>query len=272
MRYPLGRAPRSRGAGAPPATDTRSSWTAAPAGCTRRAPPATARVAGPPAPVRSDVEEQRLRPDGWTSADAAGLPIMPGLLRLSEVKARDVDHAIRFTTDVTPRHHMWPARHDAGRNAAASIRPWVPGSGWARFPATGFARHQGGHARDQDLRTRAGRQRLAVVLPGRAEPSLAEQDDLGTQEDSRWAFVAVDTSGLEVYERQRRDALAPAHVDAADPRPTAPTPGECGSALERGVQGDIDAGERLADRTLTFASPRPRRSRRRRDPRPHRGR
>jgi hypothetical protein len=56
----------------------------------------------------------RLRPDGWTSADAAGLPILPGLLRWNEVKAGRVGHAIRFTTDVTSRHHLWPARHDAG--------------------------------------------------------------------------------------------------------------------------------------------------------------
>jgi hypothetical protein len=56
----------------------------------------------------------RLRPDGWTSADAAGLPILPGLLRWKEVKEGRVGHAIRFTTDVTSRHHLWPARHDAG--------------------------------------------------------------------------------------------------------------------------------------------------------------
>lgn len=56
----------------------------------------------------------RLRPDGWTSADAAGLPILPGLLRWNEVKAGRVAHAIRFTTDATSRHHLWPARHDAG--------------------------------------------------------------------------------------------------------------------------------------------------------------
>lgn len=56
----------------------------------------------------------RLRPDGWTSADAAGLPILPGLLRWNEVRGGHVGHAIRFTTDVTSRHHLWPARHDAG--------------------------------------------------------------------------------------------------------------------------------------------------------------
>jgi hypothetical protein len=55
-----------------------------------------------------------LRPNGWTSADAAGLPILPGLLRWNEVNAGRVAHAIRFTTDVTSRHHLWPARHDAG--------------------------------------------------------------------------------------------------------------------------------------------------------------
>ncbi|GCD88933.1 hypothetical protein [Nocardioides sp. LS1] len=65
----------------------------------------------------------RLRPDGWTSADAAGLPILPGLLRWNEVKARRVDHAIRFTTDVTSRHHLWPARHDAGSKDSLRYPP-----------------------------------------------------------------------------------------------------------------------------------------------------
>jgi hypothetical protein len=55
-----------------------------------------------------------LRPDGWTSADAAGLPILPGLLTYEEVLARSIDHAIRFTTDITDRRYVWPARHEAG--------------------------------------------------------------------------------------------------------------------------------------------------------------
>ncbi|GAA4760118.1 hypothetical protein GCM10023350_52970 [Nocardioides endophyticus] len=64
-----------------------------------------------------------LRPEGWTSADAAGLPILPGLLRWAEVKAGRVDHAIRFTTDVTSRHHLWPARHDAGSRSSRAYPP-----------------------------------------------------------------------------------------------------------------------------------------------------
>ena len=65
----------------------------------------------------------KLRPDGWTSADAAGLPILPGLLRWNEVKHLRVDHAIRFTTDVTSTHHLWPARHDAGSRTSWSYPP-----------------------------------------------------------------------------------------------------------------------------------------------------
>ena len=52
----------------------------------------------------------------------SGLPILPGLLRWNEVKARHVDHAIRFTTDVTSRHHLWPARHDAGSTSSHHSR------------------------------------------------------------------------------------------------------------------------------------------------------
>lgn len=61
-----------------------------------------------------DLRSNALRPAGWTSADAAGLPILPGLLRYEEVRAGRVDHAIRFTTNVTDRRYVWPARHQAG--------------------------------------------------------------------------------------------------------------------------------------------------------------
>lgn len=64
-----------------------------------------------------------LRPRGWTSADAAGLPILPGLLRWDEVKAGRVDHAIRFTTDITRRAFVWPARHQAGSTEDPAAPP-----------------------------------------------------------------------------------------------------------------------------------------------------
>lgn len=69
------------------------------------------------------LSSNKLRPNGWTSADAAGLPILPGLLRWSEVKSGFVAHAIRFTTPVTSRHHLWPARHDAGSKDSLAYPP-----------------------------------------------------------------------------------------------------------------------------------------------------
>jgi hypothetical protein len=64
-----------------------------------------------------------LRPDGWTSADAAGLPILPGLARYDEVAAGHIDHALRFTVPVSRRAHIYPARHDAGSTDSASAPP-----------------------------------------------------------------------------------------------------------------------------------------------------
>jgi hypothetical protein len=64
-----------------------------------------------------------LRPDGWTSADAAGLPILPGLVRYPEVAAGVIDHALRFTAPQTRNAHIYPARHDAGAGSSASLPP-----------------------------------------------------------------------------------------------------------------------------------------------------
>jgi len=59
------------------------------------------------------LESNALRPAGWTSADAAGLPILPGLVRYDEVAAGEIRHAIRFTAPQTRRAYVWPARHYA---------------------------------------------------------------------------------------------------------------------------------------------------------------
>ncbi len=56
----------------------------------------------------------QLRTAGWTSADAAGLPIFPGLVRFDEVQAGFIGHAIRFTVHNTDNSYLWPARHQAG--------------------------------------------------------------------------------------------------------------------------------------------------------------
>jgi hypothetical protein len=61
-----------------------------------------------------DLDSNRLRPETWTSADAAGLPIFAGLVRADEVKDGRIAHAIRFTLSCTHESYVWPARHEAG--------------------------------------------------------------------------------------------------------------------------------------------------------------
>ena len=63
------------------------------------------------------------RPDGWTSADAAGLPILPGLVRYGEVKRGEVDHAIRMTFERTRRAYLSPATHYASEDCGPNLPP-----------------------------------------------------------------------------------------------------------------------------------------------------
>jgi|GEM_PF-680458 len=60
-----------------------------------------------------NLTDYTLRPAGWTSADAAGLAILPGLVRYDEVNAGEINHALRFTAPSTRRAYIWPARHYA---------------------------------------------------------------------------------------------------------------------------------------------------------------
>lgn len=70
-----------------------------------------------------DLNSHVLRPDGWTSADAAGLPILPGLVRYDEVAAGEIAHAIRFTAPQTRRAYVWPARHYASSLTGSQYPP-----------------------------------------------------------------------------------------------------------------------------------------------------
>ena len=67
------------------------------------------------------LRSNRLRPAGWTSADAAGLPILPGLARYEDVARGRIDHALRVTVSRTRRAYVWPARHFASSDTDASL-------------------------------------------------------------------------------------------------------------------------------------------------------
>lgn len=70
-----------------------------------------------------DLCSNTLRPDGWTSADAAGLPIFAGLVRYDEVASGEIKHALRFTAENTRNVHIWPARHDASDLTGSQYPP-----------------------------------------------------------------------------------------------------------------------------------------------------
>lgn len=89
-----------------------------------------------------DLRSNALRPSGWTSADAAGLPILPGLVRYDEAHAGAITHAIRFTAPRTQRAFVWPARHFA----SSRTDPVYPPMGQrfrlrTDYPMNGFSPH-----------------------------------------------------------------------------------------------------------------------------------
>ena len=148
-----------------------------------------------------------LRRAGWTSADAAGLAILPGLLRYSEVENGTIDHAIRFTTNLTQKAYLWPARHQAGSTTSASYPPMG-----ARFRLKASYRISSALRTDTKNVLRAMKT-YGLVLADNGSPWYFQ----GTS-DSRWpsalldqlkavpasAFEAVDTSSLKVSSSSAR--------------------------------------------------------------------
>jgi hypothetical protein len=154
-----------------------------------------------------DLRSNHLRPDGWTSADAAGLPVLAGLLRYDEVEVRgQVTHAIRFTTDITQTAHLWPARHDAGSQSGPDFPPMG-----ARFRLKqGFS--TAGY-RSDTVAVLDAMKRYGMVLADNGSPWYFQGEA-----DKRWpsgliselktipasAFEAVDTSGMEINHNSGR--------------------------------------------------------------------
>jgi hypothetical protein len=145
-----------------------------------------------------NLRSNKVRPAGWTSADAAGLPILPGLARYDEVARGRIDHALRFTVSRTQRAYLFPARH----YASSLTDPSLPAMGTrlrlkSSFDISGFPRQ------------------ARVVLTGLKEYGMIVADNgsdwyISGAPDSRWsnddlhtlgrvpgsAFEVVDTSSL----------------------------------------------------------------------------
>ncbi len=145
-----------------------------------------------------DLSSNALRPAGWTSADAAGLPILPGLVRYDEVAAGAINHAIRITVPRTQRAYVWPARHFASSRTDANLPPMGL---WLRLRA-GF--DTSGFPREAQVILDALKRHGAIVADNGSAWYLSGAPD------ERWnnsalatlrrvpgsAFEAVDTSSL----------------------------------------------------------------------------
>ena len=135
-----------------------------------------------------------LRPSGWTSGDAAGLPMTPGILRYDEVASGQVNHALRFTAPRTQRLFIWPARH----YASSITDPNYPPMGQRFRLKAGFDISSYSHRMQVILRTM---QQYGVIL---ADNGLAWE--MQFELDSRW-----DRSELDVLR-----TIAGANLEAVD--------------------------------------------------------
>jgi hypothetical protein len=146
-----------------------------------------------------DLRSNALRPKDWTSADAAGMPILPGLVRYDEIAAGHIDHAIRMTVSRSGRNYIWPANHIANLN---NPDPNLPPMGlWLRlkadFDISGFPPQA--RVVLEALKTHG-----AVVadegpswkLSGVPDERYDNQDLLSLHNVPGTAFEVVNTSGL----------------------------------------------------------------------------
>ncbi|MBA2514318.1 MAG: hypothetical protein H0V26_08320, partial [Solirubrobacterales bacterium] len=145
-----------------------------------------------------NLRSNRLRPRGWTSADAAGLPILPGLARYDEVRRGRIDHALRFTVERTRRAYIFPARHFA----SDLTDPDLPAMGQRFRLKAGY--DISGFPRQTRVVLRALR-RYGMIVADNGSPWYVsgaphrgwDNDDLRSLHDVPGsAFEVVDTSAL----------------------------------------------------------------------------
>jgi hypothetical protein len=145
-----------------------------------------------------NLRSNRLRPRSWTSADAAGLPILPGLARFNEVKRGRIDHALRFTAAQTRRAFVYPARHFA----SDLTDPDLPAMGQRLRLKRGY--DIAGFPRQTRIVLRALK-RYGMILADNGAPWFVsgaphrgwDNDDLHSlHRVPGSAFEVVDTSGL----------------------------------------------------------------------------
>ncbi len=147
-----------------------------------------------------DLNSNNLRPDTWTSADAAGLPILPGLARHDEVASGIINHALRFTVVNTRNSYIWPARH----KASSKTNPNFPPMGQrfrlkASFDISGFKPD------NQVILTALKKYGMIVAdngsnwyISGAPDPNWNDDDLANLNRVKGSDFEAVDESSLQI--------------------------------------------------------------------------
>jgi len=141
-----------------------------------------------------NLRSNKLRPKGWTSADAAGLPILPGLARYHEVKRGSIDHALRFTARQTRRKFVYPARHFA----SSSDDPTLPPMGLRVRLKAGV--DLGGLGKQARIVARALKRYGALLADNGSPWYFSGAPDKGWNNDDLHTLDRLDGSDFEVVD------------------------------------------------------------------------
>ena len=147
--------------------------------------------------ARWNLRSNRLRPQGWTSADAAGLAILPGLARYDEVRRGRIDHALRITVPRTRRAFVYPARHFASESGD----PNLPAMGQRVRLKRGFA--VSGFPRQSRVVLHALKRYGALVADNGSAWFVSGAPSRGWSNDDLHSLSRVHGSDFEVVDTRR---------------------------------------------------------------------
>jgi hypothetical protein len=164
-----------------------------------------------------DLNSNAMRPLGWTSGDAAGLPILPGLVRYDEVASGEIDHVIRFTAPKTANAYVWPASHKAGSGGSAD----PPMGAWFRL--------KGGYdisrfsAQNQVI-LRALKKHGMVLADNGSSFFMSGAPDAGWNDSDLNALRTVPGSAFEAVDVSSLKVSSTSYAVAGAPPPPPPPP------------------------------------------------
>jgi hypothetical protein len=173
-----------------------------------------------------DLRSNALRPDGWTSSDAAGLPVVPGLVRYEEILEGEIRHAIRMTAKQTAWRHVWPARHHTRSSDNAPDLPPMGQRFRLRTPIAELERRAGGPGFRFSTTNRiilTALQRYGAILADNGERwFMSGAPDPRFDNDDLHLLVYVVGSDFEAVDQSRLMVDPDSGATAPPPPPSAP--------------------------------------------------